>query len=182
MPIAINGSGTITGLSVGGLPDGTVDADTLASGATSDNTPAFVAYKTAEQDTTQNTDTLLEMSTEGLDTDSAYDTSTSKFTVPSGKGGYYLIGVTLTINEGSAHYYKVIMYKNGSGGFFQNGYTTDTSNTVGKFTTQWAVSLAAGDYIQLYGWCNGGSANERRIYKDNQYGTTCWSAIRIAGQ
>jgi len=32
MPITINGSGTITGLSVGGLPDGTVDGDTLASG------------------------------------------------------------------------------------------------------------------------------------------------------
>ena len=33
MPITINGNGTITGLAVGGLPDGTVDADTLASGA-----------------------------------------------------------------------------------------------------------------------------------------------------
>ena len=32
MPVIINGSGSITGLSVGGLPDGTVDADTLASG------------------------------------------------------------------------------------------------------------------------------------------------------
>ena len=32
MAITINGSGTITGLSVGGLPDGCVDADTLASG------------------------------------------------------------------------------------------------------------------------------------------------------
>ena len=31
MPITINGSGTITGISVGGLPDGTVDGDTLAS-------------------------------------------------------------------------------------------------------------------------------------------------------
>ena len=31
MPIVINGSGTVTGLSVGGLPDGTVDADTLAT-------------------------------------------------------------------------------------------------------------------------------------------------------
>jgi len=35
MPITINGNGTITGLSVGGLPDGTVDADTLATGAAS---------------------------------------------------------------------------------------------------------------------------------------------------
>ena len=33
MPITINGSGSITGLAVGGLPDGCVDADTLAAGA-----------------------------------------------------------------------------------------------------------------------------------------------------
>ena len=34
MPITINGSaGTITGVSTGGLPDGSVDADTLASNA-----------------------------------------------------------------------------------------------------------------------------------------------------
>jgi hypothetical protein len=32
MAIVINGSGTVTGLAVGGLPDGTVDSDTLASG------------------------------------------------------------------------------------------------------------------------------------------------------
>jgi len=31
MAVVINGSGTVTGLSVGGLPDGTVDADTLAT-------------------------------------------------------------------------------------------------------------------------------------------------------
>ena len=31
MAIQINGNGTITGLAVGGLPDGTVDTDTLAS-------------------------------------------------------------------------------------------------------------------------------------------------------
>jgi|TARA_B100001093_G_scaffold511905_1_gene580763 hypothetical protein len=33
MPIAINGSGTVTGLAVGGLPDGSVDRDTLATAA-----------------------------------------------------------------------------------------------------------------------------------------------------
>ena len=31
MPIGINGSGTVTGISVGGLPDGIVDADMLAT-------------------------------------------------------------------------------------------------------------------------------------------------------
>ena len=33
MPVTINGDGSITGLAVGGLPDGCVDADTLATGA-----------------------------------------------------------------------------------------------------------------------------------------------------
>jgi len=33
MPITINGSGTLTGVSVGGLPDGIVDTDMLAAGA-----------------------------------------------------------------------------------------------------------------------------------------------------
>tara|TARA_B100000287_G_C20358153_1_gene672643 strand:- start:36 stop:542 length:507 start_codon:yes stop_codon:yes gene_type:complete len=33
MPISIDGSGTLTGISVGGLPDGIVDADMLAANA-----------------------------------------------------------------------------------------------------------------------------------------------------
>ena len=33
MPVTINGDGSITGLAVGGLPNGSVDADTLASNA-----------------------------------------------------------------------------------------------------------------------------------------------------
>ena len=33
MPVTINGDGSISGLAVGGLPDGSVDADTLAAGA-----------------------------------------------------------------------------------------------------------------------------------------------------
>jgi hypothetical protein len=41
MPITINGSGTIGGISVGGLPDGIVDNDTLASGTP--NTAALPA-------------------------------------------------------------------------------------------------------------------------------------------
>ena len=47
MPVTINGDGTITGLSVGGLPNGTVDADTLASNAV---TTAKLANGAATQD------------------------------------------------------------------------------------------------------------------------------------
>ena len=34
MPITFNGNGTVTGISVGGLPDGCVDTDTLATSVT----------------------------------------------------------------------------------------------------------------------------------------------------
>ena len=36
MPVTINGDGSISGLAVGGLPNGTVDADTLASNSVTD--------------------------------------------------------------------------------------------------------------------------------------------------
>ena len=42
MPITIDGDGTITGVSVGGLPDGIVDTDMLAAGAV---TAAKVGFK-----------------------------------------------------------------------------------------------------------------------------------------
>ena len=48
MAIVINGSGTVTGLSVGGLPDGTVDSGTIATGTIVDADVANVAaYKSA---------------------------------------------------------------------------------------------------------------------------------------
>ena len=45
MPVTINGDGSITGLAVGGLPDGCVDADTLAAGA---SVPADGSITTAK--------------------------------------------------------------------------------------------------------------------------------------
>ena len=45
MPVTINGDGSITGLAVGGLPDGCVDTDTLANGAA---TQAKRTYTTGE--------------------------------------------------------------------------------------------------------------------------------------
>tara|TARA_Y100001937_G_scaffold75213_1_gene102219 strand:+ start:359 stop:1033 length:675 start_codon:yes stop_codon:yes gene_type:complete len=47
MPVTINGDGTITGLSVGGLPNGSVDADTLASNAVTTAKIASGAVATA---------------------------------------------------------------------------------------------------------------------------------------
>jgi len=48
MPVTINGSGSITGLAVGGLPDGSVDADTLATNAVTSAKLASGAVSTAK--------------------------------------------------------------------------------------------------------------------------------------
>ena len=45
MAITINGNGTITGLSVGGLPDGCVDSDTLASGLATQGITMFDQWR-----------------------------------------------------------------------------------------------------------------------------------------
>ena len=64
MPVTINGDGTITGLSVGGLPDGIVDTDTLANGAA---TQAKRTYSTGEIIQTVST-TLTSATTSTLST------------------------------------------------------------------------------------------------------------------
>ena len=58
MPIAINGSGTVTGISVGGLPDGIVDADMLAANAvTAGKLASGVGGKVLQFDSVTKTDT-----------------------------------------------------------------------------------------------------------------------------
>ena len=56
MPVTINGSGSISGLAVGGLPDGCVDTDTLANGAA---TQAKRTYATGEVVQVASTTTVL---------------------------------------------------------------------------------------------------------------------------
>ena len=48
MPVTINGDGTITGLAVGGLPDGSVDADTLATNSVTSAKVASAAITSSE--------------------------------------------------------------------------------------------------------------------------------------
>ena len=48
MPITINGSGTVTGISTGGLPDNTVDGDTISSNSVNNAKLADDAVDSAE--------------------------------------------------------------------------------------------------------------------------------------
>ncbi len=62
-----------------------------ATGFGSDNTPAFQAYISSNQALGDNVYATVAANTEDFDTDSAYDTSTYTFTVPSGEGGKYFL-------------------------------------------------------------------------------------------
>ena len=81
-----SGSGTIT-LGQSG------ETVTIPSGVTLlSSTPAFHAYLSATQEPSNDTTTVVQFNTESLDTDSAYDNSTYRFT-PQTSGKYFVYAV-----------------------------------------------------------------------------------------
>ena len=111
MPITINGSaGTITGVSVGGLPDGCIDADTLAASAKSPITVANT-WRLANQYTYmfEGTNAVINSNWEEADSDSyakigtSLSESSGVFTFP--ETGMYLILSHFTIEIGNADDY-----------------------------------------------------------------------------
>ena len=82
------------------------------TGAGGANTPAFLATAGSTNQTIANTtSTKINFGTEILDTDSAYDTSASTFTIPSGKGGVYIfycnLRMPLSNGEERSHFINV---------------------------------------------------------------------------
>ena len=59
------------------------------------NTPAFSAYGTTAQSVSSGAFTKVVFDAEDYDTDNAFDTSTYRFTVPSGAAGKYLVKARL---------------------------------------------------------------------------------------
>jgi hypothetical protein len=101
------------------------DTITIPSGATISNlgtasgfgvnTPAFEAYLSATQTTTHSTDTIIQFNTEVIDTDSAYDTGTYRFT-PQVAGKYFIYS-NLTTGSSSASQQELLrteIWLNGS--------------------------------------------------------------------
>jgi hypothetical protein len=98
MPIAINGSGTVTGISAGGLPDGIVDADMLAANAVTAGKLASgvggkilqvkQAIKTDVFSTTNNTGGIAIIDITGLSVTITPTSSSSKILIFADVGGH----------------------------------------------------------------------------------------------
>ena len=113
MPIAINGSGTITGVSVGGLPDGIVDTDMLAADAVTAakiGSKTFTSYAIICDQKAHNVDggtftsgawQTRDLNTEIADPDSIVSISSNQFVLGAGS---YLI-------EGYANAFDVLLHQ-----------------------------------------------------------------------
>jgi hypothetical protein len=150
------------------LPTGNVTADKVlkvasvsGSGATGigqlsfgdagGNTPAFAVRKTSSQTINHATTTKITWDNEVVDTDSAF--ASDKFTVPSGKGGNYLIYATTQVGRGvDSDMYRVylMLYKNGSQVNIHNFNLAGTDGRVLQVSFSEILSLSAGDYLEIY--------------------------------
>jgi hypothetical protein len=152
-------SGT-TNLTIGSTNSSTV---TFENGAVTGHMyPSFFTRKLGTQALTSDTDTKLIPDDEVYDTDSAYDTSTGRFTVPTGKGGKYFFTYGFSMqNQDDLTQMAVNIKVNGSFidgtnvlsssySFLATAY--NGSNTDDPSATASAlVVLSAGDYVEMWG-------------------------------
>ena len=114
-------------------------------------------YKSASQSINNNTFTALTFNTEDYDTDAFHDnsTNTSRITIPSGKGGKYLITGTVIFADNATNDRTVYLYLNG----VQDQELFAMKNA-GGFNTSAGLSfvkvLVATDYIELFALQNSG--------------------------
>ena len=144
MALVLNGSAnTISGLAVGGLPDGCVDTDTLADGAA---TQAKRTYATGEI-----VQTVQFTKTSGMNVDSTTWTSILTDTAITPKYSNSLIIITTWIRfqesqSGSSHFrgriYDVTNSSVVSGGGDYLNYINGISNNIGIFTMLGTVSAS----------------------------------------
>lgn len=134
--------------------------------ATASSTPTFVGThltKSVDQTINDNALTQITWDTETFDTDAFHSTSTntSRITIPTGKAGYYRVTTRITF-AGVTNFRsrQVRLYKNGAGFelFNQVSSGTSTNGDDNSYELNTVVSLAVGDYLEIYAYQLSGSS------------------------
>ena len=149
MPVTINGNGSITGLAVGGLPNGTVDADTLASGLATQGIRMVDQWRlTANTSITASTAYFISSNWERVDSDSfgqlgtGMTESSGVFTFPT--TGIYLIQTTTNFrnpNSNSGGYAYITVSTNGGSSF------DDAALSLGRISASNSYSTATCSHV-----------------------------------
>ena len=137
---------------------GVVTATTFESSTfskTPTNTPAFHAYYSGNTSPSLSNNTWTKvtfLTTETLDTDSAYDGS--KFTVPSGKGGYYQVATSMNFyaDNNDMKNARVAIYKNGSVAIQSYNHINNYAAGLRHLSVSQSgvLNLSASDYLEVY--------------------------------
>jgi hypothetical protein len=119
--------------------------------------------------------------TEVFDTASAYDTSNSRFTVPSGQGGKYLISANINMeaaSNGVAENAELQIRVNGTS--VRNTFLKSNNNNFDRFDMNQTtiLNLSAGDYVEIYGHMNTSGGQTWDMYAGAN--TNVFTGFRIA--
>ena len=171
---------------------GTADATTFLRGdnawasAGGTNTPAFHSYMYISpaivQAISDNTTTVIQFNTEIFDTDSAYDTSTYRFT--PGVAGKYFLYTFMTIEDIQMYRSQVLIRKNGTA-FFNYGmaWYIGGSATTQKYYQLVGYSLVEAndtDYFDVAVWGDSTDGGDLNVYaQDITQATSYFGGYRL---
>ena len=148
------------------LADSSVTSAKLGTGAT--NTPAFRVYASSDQAPTATVITKAQLNTENYDTDSAYDTSTYRFTPQvSGKYAFYFLA-TDNYTTSAASDVIAYIYKNGSS-IAKYTNSAKGGNYGGNFLSTVVDMNGSSDYVEFFLYHASGGGFKYRSGSDWQY-------------
>jgi hypothetical protein len=129
------------------------------------------------QSIANSTNVALTWNSEYFDTDGYHNnsTNTSRITIPSGKGGKYLLTGATHYSTGSTGY-RAIKFKKNGGDFFDINYGAAGAYTGLPITA--IVELSVGDYVELITVQNSGGSLDAYKYTAPSYG---WFAAQYLG-
>jgi len=151
MAVVINGSGTVTGLAVGGLPDGTVDAGTLAT----DSVTAAKIPDTVEADLKSGRKNLIINGAMQVSQRGDYTTATANV----GSGNYYLDRFNVTPTLGMTVQQSTGYPKSQSKTYKLNVTATDGTGNIQ--TVQPIEDDYTGYELTLSAWVKSNNVNAR---------------------
>jgi hypothetical protein len=146
MAITINGSGTLTGITAGGLPDAIITQPELAANVAG-NGPAFSAYQSSAQAISAGTFTKLQVQTEEFDTNNNFDSTTNYRFTPTVAGYYSVTGQAQLVNSVSTEF-ALSVYKNSGSSKYLGDVITGQNRSVGGAALIYLNGST--DYIELY--------------------------------
>ena len=146
MPITINGSGTVTGISAGGLPDAIITQPELAAGVAG-NGPAFSAYQSSAQTTSAATSQKITFTTVSFDTGSCF--ASSRFT--PNVAGYYQFNCGVRTDATIASL-QASLRKNAATAFAAGSFTNTSLFAFASSCSGLVFLNGTTDFVEVYAY------------------------------